>query len=132
MTVPGSSIDLGPKPPPQQYTRIRQIRDDLAIRRETMRGWIALILVAAVVLSVLGAFVLVGTGRLPGEVLVQGVIPSLVGLAGTAIGYYFGSQERSGGQSQQSYTGRKTPWHPLKKSFTGGLRPLKGWLTSTA
>ena len=80
-----------------RYVPLTPVRDDVAIRRETMRSWIALILVLTVVLGAVGIFALVWVGRLPGEVLLQGVFPSLVGLAGTAIGYYFGSQSRSDG-----------------------------------
>jgi hypothetical protein len=61
-----------------------------------MRGRLAAALVASLMLATVGIFALVWTGRLPGEVLIQGVFPSLVPLAGTSTGYYFGGQSRSG------------------------------------
>jgi hypothetical protein len=61
-----------------------------------MRGRLAAGLLVMLGLAVVGIFALVWIGRLPGEVLIQGIFPSLVALAGTATGYYFGGQARSG------------------------------------
>jgi len=83
--------------PVEQYEPPTPIRDDLAIRRETMRGRIAVGLLVLLAATVVGIFFVVAIGRLPGEALIQGVFPSLVGLAGAATGYYFGSQSRSDG-----------------------------------
>jgi hypothetical protein len=46
-------------------------------------------------ITIAGIFVYVGFGRLEGEVLTQSVFPSLIALAGTALGFYFGAQSRS-------------------------------------
>jgi hypothetical protein len=60
--------------------------------REGTRGDLARGLLWLLTLTIGGMIVFVGLGRLDGTLLVQSVFPSLVTLAGTALGFYFGSQ----------------------------------------
>ena len=39
-----------------------------------------------------GVLVFVGLGQLDGTAVTQAIIPALVALAGTALGFYFGTQ----------------------------------------
>jgi hypothetical protein len=43
-----------------------------------------------------GIFIVVGSGKVDGAVLAQSIFPSLIALAGTALGFYFGSQAAKG------------------------------------
>ncbi len=60
--------------------------------REETRGDLARGLLWLLTFTVGGLLVFVGVGRLEGSVLTQSVFPSLIALAGTALGFYFGSQ----------------------------------------
>src|SRR5271154_4552182 len=60
--------------------------------RENTRGDLARGLLWLLTLVVGGVLVFIGLGRLEGTVLTQSIFPSLVALAGTALGFYFGSQ----------------------------------------
>ena len=63
--------------------------------RENTRGDLARGLLWLLTLVVGGVLVFIGLGRLEGTVLTQSIFPSLVALAGTALGFYFGSQKSS-------------------------------------
>lgn len=60
--------------------------------RETTRGDLARGLLWLLTFAIGGVIVFIGLGRLDGTVLTQSIFPSLVALAGTALGFYFGSQ----------------------------------------
>jgi hypothetical protein len=60
--------------------------------REGTRGDLARGLLWILMLTIGGVIVFVGLGRIDGTVLTQTIFPSLVTLAGTALGFYFGSQ----------------------------------------
>jgi hypothetical protein len=62
--------------------------------REGTRGDLARGLLWLLSLTIGGMLVFVGLGRLDGVTLAQSVFPSLVTLAGTALGFYFGSASR--------------------------------------
>jgi hypothetical protein len=67
--------------------------------REKIRGRLAQILVWAVIALSIGALGLLAIGRITVQDLpsVMGVITSpLAGIAGAAIGFYFGGEERHG------------------------------------
>jgi hypothetical protein len=64
--------------------------------RENTRGDLARGLLWLLTLVVGGVLVFIGLGRLDGTVLTQSIFPSLVALAGTALGFYFGSQTAKG------------------------------------
>ena len=67
--------------------------------RENTRGDLARGLLWLLTLVVGGVLVFIGLGRLDGTVLTQSIFPSLVALAGTALGFYFGSQSPKGSDS---------------------------------
>ncbi|SRR6266567_1433469 len=60
--------------------------------REGTRGDLARGLLWLLTFAIGGVLVFVGLGRLDGTVITQSIFPSLVALAGTALGFYFGSQ----------------------------------------
>jgi hypothetical protein len=68
---------------------------EIASRRETIRGRLAQILVWAVVGATSGALLLLAIGRITVQDLptVAGVATPLAGIAGAAIGFYFGGDE---------------------------------------
>jgi hypothetical protein len=61
-------------------------------RREEARGDLARGLLWLLTFAVGGVLAFVGLGRLDGTVIAQSIFPSLIALAGTALGFYFGSQ----------------------------------------
>lgn len=70
--------------------------------REETRGDLARGLLWLLTFAIGGVLFFVGVGRLEGTVITQSIFPSLIALAGTALGFYFGSQagkpSDSGGQ----------------------------------
>lgn len=60
--------------------------------REETRGDLARGLLWLLTFAIGGVLAFIGLGRLEGTVLSQSIFPSLVALAGTALGFYFGSQ----------------------------------------
>jgi hypothetical protein len=60
--------------------------------REGTRGDLARGLLWLLTLTIGALILFVGMGRLDGAMIAQSVFPSLVTLAGTALGFYFGSQ----------------------------------------
>lgn len=60
--------------------------------REITRGALARGLLWLLSFVIGGVLMFIGLGRLEGSVLTQSVFPSLIALAGTALGFYFGSQ----------------------------------------
>jgi hypothetical protein len=62
-------------------------------QREETRGDLARGLLWLLTFTIGGVLVFIGLGRLDGTVLTQSIFPSLIALAGTALGFYFGSQQ---------------------------------------
>jgi hypothetical protein len=60
--------------------------------RENTRGDLARGLLWLLTFAIGGVLAFIGLGRLDGTVLTQSIFPSLIALAGTALGFYFGSQ----------------------------------------
>jgi hypothetical protein len=97
-TVPEETVkdwDLSDKEPPAPESSpvgvsITPFNPDK--NREETRGDLARGLLWLLTFTVGGLLVFVGVGRLEGSVLTQSVFPSLIALAGTALGFYFGSQ----------------------------------------
>ena len=79
----------GPPPPPQSTSPKRY---NQAETQENTRGDLARGLLWLLTFAIGGILVFIGLGRLDGTVLTQSIFPSLVALAGTALGFYFGSQ----------------------------------------
>jgi hypothetical protein len=75
---------------------------DLTQAQEGTRGDLARGLLWLLTLTVGSVVLFVGLGRLEGALLVQSIFPSLVTLAGTALGFYFGSQSGRSGSSGAS------------------------------
>ncbi|MEO7143250.1 MAG: PKD domain-containing protein [Bryobacteraceae bacterium] len=63
--------------------------------REAARGDLARGLLWLLTFAIGGVLAFVGLGRLDGTVITQSIFPSLVALAGTALGFYFGSSAKS-------------------------------------
>jgi hypothetical protein len=83
-----SNVPSGlPPPPPSTSEPYNPERT-----RETARGDLARGLLLLLTLTIGGVLAFIGLGRLDGTVLTQSIFPSLVALAGTALGFYFGSQ----------------------------------------
>lgn len=78
----------GPPPPPPDTSE----KYNAEKTRENTRGDLARGLLLLLAFAVGGVIVFIGLGRLDGTVLTQSIFPSLVALAGTALGFYFGSQ----------------------------------------
>lgn len=60
--------------------------------REETRGDLARGLLWLLTFAIGGVLAFIGLGLLDGTVLTQSVFPSLIALAGTSLGFYFGSQ----------------------------------------
>jgi len=65
---------------------------DVEENREGTRGDLARGLLYLLTFAIGGVLVFIGMGRIEGTVLSQSIFPSLIALAGTALGFYFGSQ----------------------------------------
>ena len=75
--------------------------------REETRGDLARGLLWLLGFTVAGILVFIALGRLDGTVITQSIFPSLIALAGTALGFYFGSgsdTKGSGGTTSTSGT----------------------------
>jgi hypothetical protein len=108
----------GPPPPPQGTSEPYNPEQT----RETTRGDLARGLLWLLTFAIGGVLVFIGLGRLDGTVLTQSIFPSLVALAGTALGFYFGSQtaKESAKQSTDSTGDEGNGGSPSGKS---GGRP---------
>ena len=73
-------------------------------QREDVRGDLARGLLWLLTLAIGGVLAFVGLGRVDGTVITQSIFPSLVASAGTALGFYFGSQS---GKNSDSSVGRR-------------------------
>lgn len=65
--------------------------------REKVRAQLARGLLLILAATLAAVFIFIGFGQLDGIVLTQSIFPSLIGLAGTALGFYFGAETRSSG-----------------------------------
>jgi len=108
-----SDLDLTqekqPEKPAKRVAFETEPYDPLAAREGT-RGDLARGLLYLLTFAIGGVLVFIGVGRLDGTVLTQSVFPSLIALAGTALGFYFGSQTTNdgaaaGGKPSTSATG---------------------------
>jgi hypothetical protein len=74
--------------------------------REETRGDLARGLLWLLAFTVAGVLVFVALGRVDGSAITQSIFPSLVALAGTALGFYFGSQVNSPGGAASGAAGK--------------------------
>ena len=84
-STPGGTGDSGPSP-----IILEPFNPDRD--REQTRGDLARGLLWLLTFTVGGVLAFIALGRLEGSVLSQSIFPSLIALAGTALGFYFGSQ----------------------------------------
>ena len=112
----------GPPPPPQDTKKITAEES-----RENTRGDLARGLLWLLTFAIGGVLVFIGLGRLDGTVLTQSIFPSLVALAGTALGFYFGSQtaKESGPSAGVGANGAGTSTGSVPTSNTGGTGQQK-------
>jgi len=85
--------------PPKTRISVQTKPFDLEENREGTRGDLARGLLYLLTFAIGGVLVFIGLGRLEGTVLTQSVFPSLIALAGTALGFYFGSQSNKDSSS---------------------------------
>lgn len=84
--------EVEPASPPAQDAVVTTRPYSLDETRETTRGDLARGLLWLLTFAIGGVLAFIGLGRLDGTVLTQSIFPSLIALAGTALGFYFGSQ----------------------------------------
>lgn len=87
---PKEAAASGPAPVTSPY-QVSQSYDPRQ-EQEGTRGDLARGLLWLLTFAIGGVLVFVGLGRLDGAVITQSIFPSLIALAGTALGFYFGSQ----------------------------------------
>ena len=80
--------------------------------REGTRGDLARGLLWLLAFVIGGVLVFVGLGRLDGTVITQSIFPSLIALAGTALGFYFGSQSAKNADSSSSNGSQRLAFKP--------------------
>lgn len=89
------SVDEQARETPSAQPAVGTVPFDPDQSREATRGDLARGLLWLLTFAIGGMLVFVGLGHLEGSVLTQSVFPSLVALAGTALGFYFGSQTKA-------------------------------------
>jgi hypothetical protein len=91
-TVPASTFaNYSPEPDREALYGVSESYDPRR-DQEVTRGDLARGLLWLLTFAIGGVLVFVGLGRLDGSVITQSIFPSLIALAGTALGFYFGSQ----------------------------------------
>jgi hypothetical protein len=92
--------------------------------RENTRGDLARGLLWLLTFAIGGVLMFIGLGRLDGTVLTQSIFPSLIALAGTALGFYFGSQTaRESAKEPGSAGGTTNPSGSSSGSRSNVARP---------
>lgn len=77
-------------------TAIASLSDVIAEKRENMRGVLALGVVGLmVVYSLLMVWFVYAKGSTDAETLVTGIFTPIIGIVGTVVGFYFGSQDKA-------------------------------------
>lgn len=72
---------------------IASVSDDIARQRENVRAELARWVMALLTVVAIGVAVLVISKGSAAEVLATALFTPVVGIAGTVLGFYFGSQE---------------------------------------
>lgn len=88
-----ASAEVPKSPPPDP--QVSEKPYDPGRDREETRGDLARGLLWLLGFTVSGILVFIALGRLDGTVITQSIFPSLIALAGTALGFYFGSESGS-------------------------------------
>lgn len=92
---------------PLEQTPFTKVIDPDGETRATLARWLILLLG----FTIGGALFFIGFGRLDGAVLVQSILPSLIALVGTALGFYFGTQSQQNAQ-QNAQNPQRSPVYP--------------------
>jgi hypothetical protein len=92
--------------------------------REGTRGDLARGLLWLLTFAIGGVLVFVGLGRLDGTVITQSIFTSMIALAGTALGFYFGSQTGKPDSSAPS-NGQPLAFSPAVSSGTASANNLR-------
>lgn len=90
-----SPLDLTTEPPTQNPTEPRAAPYNPARHRESMRGWLAVILVGVVVLVIVFAGCALWHGKIEIadlQAFLQIVFTPLIALVGSVIGFYYGGK----------------------------------------
>jgi hypothetical protein len=88
--IGGAQTTKAPEPPAQEKPY------DPGRDREAARGDLARGLLWLLGFTVAGVLVFVALGRIDGSAVTQSIFPSLIALAGTALGFYFGTAKTNG------------------------------------
>ena len=106
-----SELDLTTETPVDQPAASVSLTQPFSLdrNREETRGDLARGLLWLLTFVIGGVLGFVGLGRLEGTVITQSVFPSLIALAGTALGFYFGSQSGKNADSANTPNGPATP-----------------------
>ena len=78
------------------------LKETIPETQEVTRGALARGLLWLLTFAIGGVLLFVGLGLLDGSAITQSIFPSLVALAGTALGFYFGSQNNQAGGAAPS------------------------------
>ena len=73
-----------------------QVGDAIALRREDVRSWLAFIIIGLLAALAIGLVVYawVNGGGEAMDQLMTGLFAPVIGIAGTVLGFYFGSQDK--------------------------------------
>jgi hypothetical protein len=106
-----SDLDLTTETPVDQPAASVSLTQPFSLdrNREETRGDLARGLLWLLTFVIGGVLGFVGLGRLEGTVITQSVFPSLIALAGTALGFYFGSQSGKNADSANPSNSPSTP-----------------------
>jgi hypothetical protein len=117
------ALDYSQQVPHESPETLFQLSDTRSVerQREDVRGDLARGLLWLLTLAIGGVLAFVGLGRLDGTVITQSIFPSLIALAGTALGFYFGSQ--SGKASDSAAPGGKLGGNAPRAPATAPASP---------
>lgn len=76
-------------------TAIASVGDLITVEREQMRGRIAVTVIALMAAFAVAMIVFVWVkGSTDANVLITGIFTPIIGIVGTVVGFYFGSQDK--------------------------------------
>src|SRR5579884_2186485 len=85
-------IDFRDEQPPRHIPTLQEQPYDPEPRREATRGWLAAGLLVLVFITVGAGIVFIIVGKMQGTALVESILPQVITLAASALGFYFGGQ----------------------------------------
>lgn len=96
------AVDFTDDAVPQRIPLLQERAYDPEPRREATRGWLAASLLFLVLLCVAAGIAFIAVGKLPGAALVESILPQVVTLAASALGFYFGIQRAANVRTRRS------------------------------